>query len=274
MILNQLKKDQYIEIFDLDNADDSIFGNYQRYDFFQIIWFTEVGGDPTYFLDFQEYTLKEDQIVIVYPGQIDRMDIQHKKGYLFAINSDTFFNINRRLNSDFLNGYLSNIFITLNDSVKKTLEILLDLMLSEYRSKNRIILMESYLEAFLFHINSLLGDTTLSKNNQATVVAELMKLIDYNYITERETKFYAKELGLTIRRLSELTQKGTGKTVKEHLHERLILEAKREIHLNRKSLKEIAFDLGFNEPAYFTRFFKQHTTMTPSEFKDKAHLSK
>lgn len=73
---------------------------------------------------------------------------------------------------------------------------------------------------------------------------------------------------MTNKKINEICIKGTGKTIKQHLQERLILEIKKEIRLRRKSLKEIAFDLGFNEPAYFTRFFKQHTTLTPKEFRD------
>jgi AraC-like DNA-binding protein len=67
--------------------------------------------------------------------------------------------------------------------------------------------------------------------------------------------------------INEYCKKYSGRTIKQHLQEKLILEIKRDIRLNKKSLKEIAFDLGFNEPAYFTRFFKQQTGQTPSDFK-------
>jgi methylphosphotriester-DNA--protein-cysteine methyltransferase len=116
-------------------------------------------------------------------------------------------------------------------------------------------------------VSSLFEDSH-TLNNGDIFVAELMKLIDKNFINEKETDFYANLLGVTNRKINELCKKGTGKTVKQHLQEKLILEIKKEIRLRRKSLKEIAFDLGFNEPAYFTRFFKQHTNLTPTEFRD------
>ncbi|MDL2256864.1 helix-turn-helix transcriptional regulator, partial [Bacteroidales bacterium OttesenSCG-928-I14] len=67
--------------------------------------------------------------------------------------------------------------------------------------------------------------------------------------------------------LNKLSISGTGKTVKQHLQDRLLLEAKKEIRLNNKSLKEIAFDLGFNEAAYFSRFFKKQTSLSPLQFR-------
>lgn len=52
-------------------GDDTIFENYQRYDFYQLLWFTKADGDNIYFLDFNEYKIKEDQIV-AYLSRTDR----------------------------------------------------------------------------------------------------------------------------------------------------------------------------------------------------------
>ncbi|SBV93631.1 helix-turn-helix domain-containing protein [uncultured Dysgonomonas sp.] len=268
VFLNKLKEEPFIEIFRLqDMGDDTIFENYQRYDFYQLLWFTKVGGDDIYFLDFNEYKIEKDQIVLIFPGQIDKLDVEGKEGYLFTIHNDIFYNISLQLNSDYLNGYFSNTFISLDIDTKVRLEKINELIFLEYNSGNRLGLMKSYMEALLFHVSALFEDSH-TLNNGDIFVAELMKLIDNNFICEKETDFYANSLGVTNRKINELCKKGTGKTVKQHLQEKLILEIKKEIRLRRKSLKEIAFDLGFNEPAYFTRFFKQHTNLTPTEFRD------
>ncbi|MDL2247864.1 hypothetical protein LJC05_03955, partial [Bacteroides sp. OttesenSCG-928-J23] len=113
-VLNRLKGDRFIEIFRLEDADDSIFDNYQRYDFHQVIWFTRVGGNDSYFLDFNEYQIKDNQVIVVFPGQIDMLDTRHKEGYLFAIHNDVFFRINQHIQSHYLNGYFTNTFINLD----------------------------------------------------------------------------------------------------------------------------------------------------------------
>lgn len=269
IFLNKLDEKHSIEIFRLEDiSNNMIFDNYQRYDFYQVIWFTKAGGNKSYFLDFNEYTLSDNQILLIFPGQIDMMDPLEKEGYLFAIQNETLFTINQQLNSDYLNGYFSNVFISPDNETRNILDKLTDLLLIEYNSKNRNLLMESYMGSFLFHVSSLFEDSDLPKNKPDRLIAELMRLIDNNFIHERETDFYADKFGMTNKTINEACKKGTGKTIKQHLQERLILEIKKEIRLGEKSLKEIAFDLGFSEPAYFTRFFKQHTSLTPTEFRD------
>lgn len=250
--------------------DDTIFANYQRYDFHQVIWFKNIGGDASYFLDFNEYTLKNNEIILVFPGQIDKLDPEGKDGYVYAIHNEVFFEINQRLDSDYLNGYFSNAFVQLDNETTNKLSKLHDLISVEYGSENRLTLMRTYMEAFLFHIFSIFEKTNLQgKTKTDSIIPRLMRLIDTNFIAERETDFYANKLGMTPKTINEVCKKGTGKTVKQHLQERLILEIKKEIKMGQKNMKEIAYDLGFNEPAYFTRFFKQHTSFTPSEFRDE-----
>ncbi len=268
IFLNQLKEEPFIEIFRLEDMNDTIFDNYQRYDFYQLLWFTRAGGNCSYFLDFNEYIIKEDQFVLIFPGQIDRLDIEGKEGFLFTIHNDIFYQINQRIKSDYLNGYFAHTFVTADNETRKILEQIRSLILTEYTSENRIVLMQSYMEAFLFYLSSLFETTDIFKNRSDFLVSKLMRLIDLNFIRQRENDFYAAELGVSIKKLNEDCKKGTGKTVKQHLQEKLILEIKKEIRLKQKNLKEIAFDLGFNEAAYFTRFFKKHTSMTPKEFRD------
>ncbi|NDW17651.1 AraC family transcriptional regulator [Dysgonomonas sp. 216] len=266
--LNRQVKECSIRIFRLDEAESAGFGNYQRYDFYQILWLTKSEGNRTYFLDFNEYTVSSNQIVLIFPGRIDKLDIGEKDGYVFAIDNDTFFRLNQRIDSGFLNGYFSNVFVSPDTKTTQILEQLMKLILGEYYSENRAFLVESYFGAFLFHISSVFEQTEAFKNKCDVFVATLMRLIDSYFIGERETDFYARRMGVSCKKVNELCKRGTGRTVKQHLQDRLILEIKKEIRLGDKNLKEIAFNLGFNEPAYFTRFFKQHTAVTPTDFRD------
>ncbi len=267
--IQMLDGDQFVEVFELKDADDGIFGNYQRYGFHQVIWFTKVGENNHYFLDFNEYTIHDNQVIIVFPGQIDMLDIRGKEGYVFAIHNNNFFHINQRLNSDLLNGYFSNIFIPIPSDTQNILHQIVNLMQEESQGNNRIVLMESYMQVFLYHVNSHFEGLSTEKKNYDVIIGKLMRLINANFIQQHETSFYANQMGFSLKRINELSMARTGKTVKQHLQERLVLEIKKEIRLGGKSLKEIAFDLGFSEPAYFTRFFKQQTSLTPTEFRDQ-----
>lgn len=268
-LLNELDGNRFVEVYKINNSENAAFDNYGRYNFHQIIWFTHVGDNNVYSLDFQEYKISDNEIVIVYPGQIVMLDIRGKEGYLFAIDNESFFEINQHLQSDYLNGYYSNVFIMPDSRTKEILDKLMDLITEECNNQNRVKLMKSYMEAFLFHLTSLFVNDKRSENVLDRTIVEALRLADSYFMTERDTDFYTTKLGLSNKKMNAIFVKATGKTIKQYLQERLVLEMKREIRLGTKSLKEIAFDLGFSEPAYFTRFFKQQTGMTPSEFKSK-----
>lgn len=263
------KTDFTIEIFRLEELTNTVFSNYQRYDFHQIIWFVKTKGDNLYSIDFNKYTISDNQIVIIYPRQIERVDLKGKEGFLFAVNNDTFFEINQKINSDYLNGYFSNVFISLDKKRTVTLNNIQSLMIEEYNDQNRSVLMESYLQSFLFHIASFNENKILSNNRNVILFVEFVKLTDDNFIRNRDVVFYAKELNISEKKLNEVCKALSGKTTKQFIQDRLILEIKKEIKLGTKNLKEIAFELGFNESAYLTRFFKQQTSISPSEFKEE-----
>lgn len=266
--LIRLKNKPFIEIYQLEEINNPIFADYQQYDFYQLLYFTEVGGNLSYYLDFNEYILENDTIILVFPGQIDRLDVENKKGFLFAIDNEVFFDLTQRLNSDYLNGYILNTFLKPDEKTHIQLHKIIDLLQEEYAEKNRLTLMKIYMESFFFHVASLVATTNYSNSDISDnyIIPRLMRLIDKYFIREHTASFYAQRLDLTCKKLNQLSLKSTGKTIKQLLRERLILEIKKEIYLGEKSLKEITFNLGFSDPSYFTRFFKRNIGMTPTEF--------
>ena len=263
------KIDFSIEIFKLEELTNEDFSNYKRYDFHQIIWFVKCNGDRSYSIDFNKYNIIDNQLVIAYPRQIERLDCKGKEGYLIAVNNDVFFEINQKIKSDYLNGYFSNLFIPLDEKISSTLNQIKDLIIEEYRQQNRPVLMESYLQSFLFHIAFFSQNMTSLNSRNVILFIDFIKLIDNNFNTTRDVQFYAKSLNISEKKLNDISKSLSGKTTKQFIQERLVLEIKKEIKLGIKNLKQISFELGFNEPAYLTRFFKQQTSMSPSEFKEE-----
>jgi AraC family transcriptional activator of pobA len=80
-------------------------------------------------------------------------------------------------------------------------------------------------------------------------------------------KTFADQLHLSPNYLSDLLEKFTGKTTQEHIHLQLIDKAKSLLWSTGKSVSEIAYLLGFENPPHFTRLFKQKTGYSPSEFR-------
>jgi len=84
---------------------------------------------------------------------------------------------------------------------------------------------------------------------------------------------YAAELGLTLATLGRLCQEHLGMTPMNVINARLVLEAKRALGHSSLSVKEIAHDLGFVDVGYFSRFFRKHSGVSPSGFREAAVAS-
>jgi AraC-like DNA-binding protein len=87
---------------------------------------------------------------------------------------------------------------------------------------------------------------------------------------QHEVGAYADLLHLSAGHLSEVVKAQSGKPAIKHIHERLVLEARRLLFYTPDSLKEIAFGLGFADASYFSRFFKRETGRTPAEYRSSA----
>ena len=81
-------------------------------------------------------------------------------------------------------------------------------------------------------------------------------------------KHFAEQLHLSPNYLSDLLKKETGKNGTEHIQLHVIELAKDKLLASTQSVSEIAYDLGFEYPQYFSKLFKKNTGMTPAEFRN------
>lgn len=93
------------------------------------------------------------------------------------------------------------------------------------------------------------------------------QLIEVHYREHWTVERYASTLGISADRLNRQAKSTFNINAKTLISERLLLEAKRRLIYTRASLDEIAYDLGFKDPAYFSRRFKQSTGLTPGRFR-------
>ncbi len=94
-----------------------------------------------------------------------------------------------------------------------------------------------------------------------------VKLMEEHYTKHWSVSEYADALGLTSGRLNRLCQRYTGQNAMQIIHGYLISEAKRKLIYLDMSMNEVAYDLGFKDPAYFSRFFAKHCNEPPGKFK-------
>ncbi|RZK26422.1 MAG: helix-turn-helix domain-containing protein, partial [Flavobacterium sp.] len=93
-------------------------------------------------------------------------------------------------------------------------------------------------------------------------------ILEEQYRNNRQVNAYAAQLSVTEKRLNLATTKILGKTPKQMIDERIMLEAKRLLAHTTDSIKEIGYYLGFDEPTNFIKYFKKHQHETPVEFRE------
>jgi AraC-like DNA-binding protein len=98
-----------------------------------------------------------------------------------------------------------------------------------------------------------------------------LTILERDHATTRSVGHYAKRAGISVRRLAELSSIHTGKSTKQLIDERVILEHKRLLVHTELSVKELAARTGFAEPTNLVKFFRHHVAMTPLEFRAHHH---
>ena len=96
-------------------------------------------------------------------------------------------------------------------------------------------------------------------------------LIEAHYREQPSIEQLAEQIGVSSAHLNLLCRQLAGRSALQLLHERLLLEAKRQLTYTNMTIGQVSDSLGFSEPAYFTRFFKRNTTFSPREFRLRQH---
>lgn len=109
------------------------------------------------------------------------------------------------------------------------------------------------------------GSTTTIRQDRRA--AEFTALIERHYREGATLGFYASRLGITPTQLNNICRSALGRTAKRVVHDRVYLEARRNLVYTMLTINEIAAILGFSDPAYFARFFARCSGMSPSEFR-------
>jgi AraC family transcriptional regulator, transcriptional activator of pobA len=81
-------------------------------------------------------------------------------------------------------------------------------------------------------------------------------------------------LNISSKALAKITKTYFNKTLTELISERIVIEAKRELYLTNKSVKEIAYELGYEDEHYFSRFFKTNADVSPQIYRETVGVGK
>ena len=139
------------------------------------------------------------------------------------------------------------------------------------RDPHRGLLIEAQLVSLLVWLSRLLpAQEEMPRARGREHLARFSQLIDVAFSHQPPLDYYADKLGISVAHLNALCRQLTNHSALALIHARLGLEARRHLIYTSMPVKDIAEALGFSDPAYFTRFFKRQTGLSPAAFRTRA----
>ena len=258
--------------------DGSSFDHVQRHNYYSLIWVKQGSGKVR--ADFKEYDLSASTLFAFSPYQPFVFLTQQIRGIALHFHPD-FFCIHKHQHEIACNGVLFNNiyeapFIDVNEDSGLKLDHVLAQIGNEIQNTTlaQHELLVSYLKIFLIHCSRLKtmqapqARTDLVTTREPFILQDLKNAIEKNFKTKHAAGEYANELNISIKALAKATKTYFNKTITELISERIIIEAKRELYLTNKTVKEIAYGLGYDDEYYFSRFFKVNTDISPQMYRE------
>lgn len=230
-------------------------------------------GSADFHCDMQDFEINSKGLLVVKPYQVHAsknmsFDI---KGYFMTVESF--------LVPAYCRDILENLtarqqFIKFDGDENKDITATAALLLDTFNNDNpyKSFILSGLLTAFLSQAAALYmqsGTGKIQPKNQANIIASKFKELLSQYSFLHLPSFYAQKLNITTSHLNHCLNIATGLSVTHWLQDAMINEAKKQIYYTDNDIKEIAYTLGYDDHAYFSRLFKKLTGHTPLEFRKK-----
>lgn len=241
----------------------------KKLEFYKMVFITR--GSGQHMVDFQPVELKIGKLLLIRPGTVQCFsDAEDLEG--IAIHFTREFFIKERENFK----YLFNLNLLSGSSVIECSDGML-FLLNQIKEIYFNLHTDEYYEQIINYLRVLLFEIKMMKQPKEcmSVIASQKLFGDFEKAIEKNINYKTKVRDICIgikvdaKQLNVLLQSNTGKSAKELLDERLILEIKRLLIYTNLSAKEIAFRLKFDEPANMSNYFKRHTGLTPLQFRSQ-----
>ena len=234
---------------------------------FKIFWVADGAG--TYQIDFNELVIKESGIFCLSPGQIFSVQSEKaRQAYQIAFNKD-FYCVEAHGKEIACNGILfNNVHRASAVSVQVTDRVffqqLIQQMIQEMETKGNAHrdMLEAYLRQFLIRTLRLVNTNGQGRKEKPVkldrTAEEFIALVEKHFRKEHTVAGYAQKMFISPKTLAKRLHNQGYATPLQIIKDRLILEAKRQLKFSNKSVKEIAFELGFDDPAYFGGYMNEN----------------
>lgn len=247
-----------------------------RHDYYNIYYVEK--GKGSHIIDFTNYEVTDLQLYFVLPGQMHQLIFTEPPVGRILSFTDEFIIANA------IPANLINDIYLFNDYGQSPPLPVIESILPVYQNIfSQVELFSTSLEKYTLEaVGALVKLLLIQCNNHCSLhktdnpqllettnhlLRNFKQLLNKHFVDLHMVNDYADKLAVTSDYLNKTVKSITGKSAKEHIQSKLIIEAKRSLIFGNQSNKELAYALGFDESAHFNNFFKKNTGLTPTEFK-------
>lgn len=245
---------------------------------YEILWLKQ--GSSLLNLNHEIFRVGINEVCFLTPGQIRTIQITpDATGYYISLSPDllTMAGTESLLLSLQFRDINSPIRIPTEMETNSEIGNILLKMHHEFSGEKtmRSELLNCWLKAFILYLSRSFSPdgTNEALSREMSFVNRFIQLVSQQFITRKMVTDYANELCVTRGYLNYIVKKVTGFTASYFIQHCVILEAKKEAIHSGRSMKEIAYRLGFDDTAHFSKFFKTNCGINFSDFRKRTELS-
>ena len=223
-------------------------------------------------LDFEALVVEAPALLLVYPGQVHYLqEMNQLQGWALSFDPSLIDLESGLLLEKYLTGPLP---LDHQTAFCQQLVTLLDLMeqlqastSDSYSSRTLQALLAALLSMITGKITHDQVNYSIKETRGMLIEQAFRQLLKKHYKTWKQPARYAEELAISVAHLNDTVKAITGIPVSAHIQQHSVLEAKRLLFSTDLTVKEIAYQSGYDEPVYFGKLFKKVTGLTPLQFR-------
>jgi AraC family transcriptional activator of pobA len=245
--------------------------NAHRDDYYVLVILTK--GKGAIQCDMEKMTAESKSILLIKPYQVHSASKVSKDAEAYFISIAPFLMPDHCANT-FESLTTSQQYLKIPTKEMNSLVTTASLLHEAFTETNthKTFITHSLFGALINRINAIFLDAEkkfVKPKNQAYLITQKFKQFVSEFSFLNSPSFFSKKLNITTSHLNDCVKATTGVSVTTYLQNAMLLEAKRNLYYTNDDVKTIAFTLGFEDHAYFSRLFKKLTKETPLSFRNK-----
>ena len=233
-------------------------------------------GEGTYVIDFQPYEMKPRNLFFLSPGQIHFWHSrQFVSGYVCAFKKEfldfPYSSLDNTYDLKFLHSLVLAPTLQVEEHLTETLIDIFGHIIREFKLElsNYASVLRAYFHILIVTIQRWYNqiNTTSLSITEPSLVRHFKQLVSEQFKKKQSISAYAEQLNVSLSTLNNTIKQTTNSTPSQILHEEIIMEVKRLLANSEMTVSEIGYQLNFEDPSYFGRFFRRQTGISPVAFR-------